>query len=191
MLNLVLFGPPGAGKGTQSENLVKHYGILHLSTGEVIRAEIAKQTKIGLQIQSVIEHGNLAPDNLVEEIIRNWIKENRQAKGFLFDGYPRTEPQAEHLEDILKDENLKLTRMLSLELPQDVLMQRLLERGKISGRSDDKEDVILNRFKEYEEKTAAVAKFYQAKNLYSKIDGLGSVDEVFSRLKAEIDRCLD
>lgn len=187
MLNIVLFGPPGAGKGTQSSQLTERYHLLYISTGDMLREEIAAQTELGKKAQDTITRGELVSDDLIVAIIEKRIKDNPKLKGILFDGFPRTVSQAHILEDLLKRFNSRLHCMLSLEVPQNILLERLLQRGKTSGRSDDKEDVILNRFKEYEEKTAPVAEFYKQAGLYTPIVGTGTLVEIFERLTLAID----
>ncbi len=188
MLNIVLFGPPGAGKGTQSQKLIERYRLLYISTGDMLREEIKAQTELGKQAQATIERGELVSDDLIGRIIEAKIAREPEVAGILFDGFPRKVSQAHMLEALLEKLHSRLHCMLSLEVPQDVLLQRLLERGKVSGRADDTEEVILNRFKEYEAKTAPVAEYYRQKGMYTAIKGTGTVEEIFERLTAEIDK---
>src|SRR5688500_18808373 len=161
MFNLILFGPPGSGKGTQSEKLIEKYGLIHLSTGDLLRRERANETQLGLEAKRYMDQGQLVPDAVVIGMIGSALDANPQAKGFLFDGFPRTVAQAEALDELLAGKNSAITLVLALEVSQEELVKRLLNRGKTSGRSDDtNEEVIRARLKEYEKKTAAVADFY-------------------------------
>ncbi len=189
MLNIVLFGPPGAGKGTQAEKLIAKYNLNHISTGEVIRQEIKNGTEVGKSIEDYIQKGELAPDSLVIEMIANFVKDNSDCAGNIFDGFPRTTHQAEKFDEIMKTNSLDVDVMLSLDVPDDSLVERLLLRGKDSGRADDSsEDVIRNRIAVYKEQTAIVANFYEAQGKHISVNGLGTIDEIFSRLCAEIDK---
>ncbi|HKK60121.1 MAG TPA: adenylate kinase [Salinivirga sp.] len=191
MLNIALFGPPGAGKGTQSKMLIEKYNLTYISTGDILREEIAEGTELGLKAKTVIEKGGLASDEIIVQIIEQKIKRNPYANGFLFDGFPRTIVQAYILEGMLFKMNTRLTCMLSLEVPKDELVKRLRERGKVSGRKDDNEEVIQNRLREYDQKTIPVASFYKDKHIYYGIEGRGSVDDVFQRLDDAIKRSLE
>lgn len=190
MLNIALFGPPGAGKGTQSKLLVKKYNLTYISTGDILRQEIAENSALGMQAKSIIEKGGLVSDEIIVQIIENKISKNLDAKGILFDGFPRTVVQAYILEGLLLKLGTSLTCMLSLEVPRDVLLNRMLERGRIEGRSDDTREVIENRFREYDAKTIPVAEFYKEKEKYFPINGVGTVDDVFQRLTKAIDETL-
>ncbi len=187
MLNIALFGPPGAGKGTQSKLLVKKYNLTYISTGDILRQEIAENTMLGNQAKSIIEKGGLVSDEIIVQIIENKIKQNLHANGILFDGFPRTVVQAYILEGLLLKLGTSLTCMLSLEVPREELMHRMLERGKIEGRTDDTREVIENRFREYDAKTIPVAEFYKEKGKYFPINGVGTIDDVFQRLTGAID----
>ncbi len=188
MYNLVLFGPPGAGKGTQAEKLIEKYGFNHISTGEVIRQEIKKGSDLGRSVQKYIESGQLAPDSLVIDIIANYVENNKDAKGNIFDGFPRTTVQAEAFDKIMAKNGTPVDMMLSLEVDDNILIERLLGRGKISGRADDcNEEVIRNRIDVYKAQTAVVADFYKKQNKHKAVNGVGTVDEVFARLCKEID----
>lgn len=188
MCNLVLFGPPGAGKGTQAEKLIEKYGFNHISTGEVIRQEIKKGSNLGRSVQKYIESGQLAPDSLVIDIIANYVENNKDAKGNIFDGFPRTTVQAEAFDKIMAKNGTPVDMMLSLEVDDNILIERLLGRGKISGRADDcNEEVIRNRIDVYKAQTAVVADFYKKQNKHKAVNGVGTVDEVFARLCKEID----
>jgi Adenylate kinase and related kinases len=188
MFNLILFGPPGSGKGTQSEKLIEKYGWIHLSTGDLLRKEIANQTKLGLEAKSLMDKGMLVPDAVVVGMIDSALTANPQAKGFLFDGFPRTVAQADALDKLLAGKNSEITAVLALEVGQEELVKRLLNRGKTSGRSDDtNEEVIRARIIEYENKTAAVADHYAKKGKVAKVKGEGSIDDIFHQLCKEID----
>ena len=182
-LNVVLFGPPGAGKGTQSEFLIKKYGLVHLSTGDLLRAEIKDETPLGVEAKEVMDRGELVGDHLVIGMIRNRIEANHQAAGFIFDGFPRTQAQAEALDEMLNSKSEPITAMLALEVPEAELIARLLKRGESSGRPDDRnEDVIRNRIAEYEKKTAPLKAYYSAQGKYKGINGVGSIAEITDRL---------
>ena len=191
MFNLVLFGPPGAGKGTQAEKLIKKYGFNHISTGEVIREQIRKGTELGLSVQSYIEKGLLAPDELVINIIADYVASHKDAKGNIFDGFPRTTVQAEAFDKIMNGNGTPVSVMLSLEVPDEELVKRLLLRGKESGRADDSnESVIRNRIDVYKAQTAVVADYYKPQGKFHAVNGLGTIDEIFDRLCTEIDSLL-
>lgn len=188
MLNIVLFGPPGAGKGTQAEKLQQKYGILHLSTGEVIRQEINRGTELGRLAAQQMEGGKLASDELVLGIIENYLQEHRTAPGVIFDGFPRTLPQAEAFDSMLQKIGTKVTVMLALEVPDEVVTERILTRGKTSGRADDQSlETIQNRIAVYKKQTAVVADFYKKQDKFRAINGVGTIDEIFDRLCAAID----
>jgi adenylate kinase len=187
MLNIVLFGPPGAGKGTQSAFLVEKFKLIHLSTGDLLRAEISAGTALGLEAKSLMDQGDLVPDTVVIGMIRNKIKNNPSAGGFIFDGFPRTIPQAEALDKLLEETGSAITAMLSLSVPEQELVKRLLLRGKDSGRSDDKdESIIKNRILEYNTKTAPVADYYNQQGKLRNINGVGSIEEITQSLLAAI-----
>ena len=188
MFNLILFGPPGSGKGTQSEKLIARYGLIHLSTGDLLRNEIARQTPLGLEAKNFMDKGRLVPDEVVIGMISSALDNNPNAKGFLFDGFPRTAAQAEALDKLLTLKQTSITVMLALEVGEEELVQRLLKRGKTSGRSDDtNEAIIRERIVEYHNKTAAVADYYLKFNKVVMVKGEGSVDEIFAGLCKEID----
>lgn len=187
MLNIVLFGPPGAGKGTQSEKLIEKFQLIHLSTGDLLRSEIAQQTELGMQAKLLMDKGELVPDAVVIGMIRSKLEHNQQAKGFIFDGFPRTAAQAEALDILLAEKNTSISCMLALEVDNEELTKRLLLRGKDSGRADDQnEDIIRNRIKEYNNKTAPLKDFYSAQNKFHAVNGIGSIDEIFDALCSEI-----
>jgi adenylate kinase len=188
MLNIVLFGPPGAGKGTQSEKLIEKYQLVHLSTGDILRNEIANGTPLGLEAKKLMDQGILVPDEVVIGMIDARIDANRNAKGFIFDGFPRTAAQADALDKLLARKNAAISMMLSLEVPKDELIRRLLNRGKDSGRPDDSnETVIEKRITEYNNKTAPLKDYYSKQQKYYGINGVGSVDEIFELLSERIE----
>lgn len=178
MLNIALFGPPGAGKGTQSEFLINKYNLFYISTGDLLRKEIANKTKLGLQAQSIITSGGLVSDEIIVQIIEKTITENPDSNGFLFDGFPRTYIQAYILEGLMINLNTSLNCLVSLEVEDEVSVSRLLNRGKTSGRTDDNELVIRNRLREYHDKTLPVLKFYKDKGIYFGVKGDQSIDKV-------------
>lgn len=183
MLNIVLFGPPGCGKGTQSEKLIEKYQLVHLSTGDILRAEIANNTKLGLEAKAFMDKGQLVTDQVVIGMIASKIDNNKSAKGFIFDGFPRTTAQAEALDVMLAERNIPVKCMLSLEVEKEELVKRLLNRGLTSGRADDQNpEIIENRIKEYNAKTAPVIQFYEKQGKFRPIKGMGSIDEIFDRL---------
>ncbi|MGV8095637.1 MAG: adenylate kinase [Mangrovibacterium sp.] len=187
MLNIVLFGPPGAGKGTQAEFLIQRFGLIHLSTGDLLRREIAGSTTLGIEAKRFMDKGELVPDSVVIGIIKNILHANKEAKGFIFDGFPRTVTQAEALDNLLNGNGTPVLGMLSLEVEKEELILRLQNRGITSGRQDDQDvAVIENRISVYHEKTAPLKNYYAAQNKYFSIDGMGSIDEIASRLKETV-----
>ena len=181
--------PPGSGKGTQSEKLMARYGLKHLSTGDLLRSEIASQTPLGLEAKKLMDQGQLVPDEVVIGMIRSALANNPQAKGFLFDGFPRTKAQSEALDALLGQYNAAINVVLALKVSEEELVKRLLNRGLTSGRSDDsKEDVIRARIIEYHNKTSAVADYYQQFNKVEMVQGEGNVEEIFDLLCAAIDK---
>ncbi|MFO7830183.1 MAG: adenylate kinase [Bacteroidales bacterium] len=190
MFNIALFGPPGAGKGTQSRKLIEKYNLAYISTGDILREEIAEGSELGLRAKSVIEKGDLVSDEIIVQIIEKKIKTNTEVNGFLFDGFPRTVVQAYILEGLLIKMNTTLNCMISLEVPQENLMKRMLERAKKENRSDDTDDVIKNRLEEYKNKTVPVAEFYKDKGIYYAVDGMGSIDDIFERITNVVEHTL-
>lgn len=189
MLNLVLFGPPGAGKGTQSEKLIAKYKLVHLSTGDILRAEIKNNTPLGLKAQEFMNQGLLVPDEVVINMIDNKMDEYPSAKGFIFDGFPRTVPQAKALDQLLNAKGTPIKGMVALEVPEEELVKRLLNRGKDSGRADDQdENLIRKRIQEYNSKTVPVADFYNSQSKYSGINGIGEIEEIFSNICSIVDK---
>ena len=193
MLNIALFGAPGAGKGTQSKMLIEKYHLTYIATGDILRQEIAAQTELGMQAKDIINRGGLVPDELIVQIIEKIIEKDEQSNttgGILFDGFPRTVVQAYILDGLMHRLNRRLLCMLSLDVPKDELIRRMLERAKTQNRSDDNEEVIKNRFNEYYLKTIPVASFYEKKGTYYSVDGIGSIEEVFHRLTTKIEESL-
>lgn len=191
MFNLILFGPPGSGKGTQSEQLIERYGLKHISTGDLLRSEISRQTALGLEAMKFMDKGQLVPDEVVIGMISSALDENPAAKGFLFDGFPRTAAQAEALDKLLELKKSSIAVMLALDVSEEELIKRLEKRGQTSGRSDDtNQQVIKARIVEYHNKTAPVAGYYRNFNKVVMIKGEGSINEIFESLCAEIDKRL-
>jgi adenylate kinase len=191
MFNLILFGPPGSGKGTQSEKIIEKYGLIHLSTGDLLRSQIAQQTPLGLEAKKLMDKGQLVPDEVVVGMISSALEANPDAKGFLFDGFPRTASQAASLDNLLELKEAPISVMLALEVSEEELIKRILKRGESSGRSDDRdENIIAARVKEYKDKTEAVADYYRNSNKVVMIPGEGSVQDIFDRLSTEIENRL-
>lgn len=188
MTNLVLFGPPGAGKGTQAEVLKEKYDLVHISTGDVFRYNIKNATTLGMKAKSFIDQGQLVPDSVTIDMLEAEVEKNADAKGFIFDGFPRTEAQADALASLLARKNTAVTAMVALEVDDEVLVQRLLERGKTSGRADDADEhVIRNRIKVYYAETAILKNYYESQSKYHGVDGVGSVVDITKRLSGVID----
>lgn len=189
MYNLILFGPPGSGKGTQSEKLVEKYDLVHLSTGDLLRAEIAKKTPLGNEAKKLIDKGQLVPDEMVVGIIDNCLEEHKNASGFLFDGFPRTVNQAKSLDKLLALKKTAIDSVLLLNVDDDDLVKRIIHRGKTSGRPDDiNEEIIRKRFAIYHRDTEPVANYYHEKKLLKIVNGSGSIEETFAALCREIER---
>ena len=189
MFNLILFGPPGSGKGTQSEKIIEKYNLIHLSTGDLLRSQIAQQTALGLEAKKLMDKGQLVPDEVVVGMISTALEENPQAKGFLFDGFPRTAAQAEALDSLLEIKKTPVKVMLALDVSEDELVKRILKRGQSSGRTDDTDEAIIaERVAEYKNKTEAVADYYRKTDKVVMVPGEGSIDEIFERLSAEIEK---
>lgn len=182
MLNIVLFGPPGAGKGTQSQKLIEKYGLIHLSTGDLLRSEISKGTELGLKAKKLMDEGMLVPDDVVIGMIESKIADNRTSPGFIFDGFPRTVPQAEALDNLLLKYDEGITCMIALQVDEQELVKRLLHRGKTSGRPDDADETLIQkRVTEYNTKTTPVANYYAQQNKFYAINGIGEIEEIFAK----------
>jgi adenylate kinase len=187
MFNIVIFGPPGSGKGTQSTKLAEKYGIIHISTGDLFRAEIKSESELGLRVKGVIERGELVSDGLLVDLLRSAMEKHPGAGGFLFDGYPRTLQQAHDLEALLKDYNGDVDVVLALDVHDSELMGRLLKRAQIEGRKDDTEEIIGNRLNVYHSQTKPLMSHYDKKGKLKKVDGIGGINDIFASLCAEID----
>ena len=189
MLNIVLFGPPGAGKGTQSQKLITQYNLVHLSTGDLLRAQIAEGTELGLTAKKLMDEGLLVPDEVVIGMIGHALKANAQAKGFIFDGFPRRVTQAESLDRLMAEHNTSISCMIALEVAEEELVTRLLERGKTSGRPDDQdESKIRLRVNVYNTETAQVAGYYAEQNKFYAINGIGSIEGIFAQICGVVDQ---
>ena len=189
MTNLVLFGKPGAGKGTQAAFLKDKYNLVHISTGDIFRYNIKNETKLGKLAQSYMDKGDLVPDEVTIQMLQEEVEKNPNAEGFIFDGFPRTIAQAEALDAFLTSKGMRIHGTLALEADDEILIKRLVERGKVSGRTDDQdEEKIRNRFTEYNEKTAPLIAFYQAQGKYHPINGIGTIEEITTRLSETIDK---
>ncbi|PIE99667.1 MAG: adenylate kinase [Polaribacter sp.] len=189
MKNIVLFGPPGAGKGTQAEFLKEKYNLVHISTGDVFRFNIKNQTELGKLAKSYMDKGDLVPDTVTINMLKAEVEKNADANGFIFDGFPRTESQSRALDKFLEEKGQAISGMVALEVPEDLLVERLLKRGETSGRPDDQdENKIRNRFNEYETKTAVLKDYYAAQNKYYGVNGVGSIEEITERLCAVFDK---
>lgn len=190
MFNLVLFGPPGSGKGTQSEQIVKSYQLQHISTGDLLRDEVSRHTPLGIEAKKYMDQGMLVPDEVVIGMISGKIDDAPSARGFVFDGFPRTRNQAEALDKLLEFKNTKIHLVLALEVPEQELIDRLVNRGITSGRSDDTEEVITKRIKEYHAKTEPVARYYADHGKLERVTGNHTIEETFKTLSKHINKYL-
>lgn len=188
MINLILFGPPGSGKGTQAAKLVEKYGLLHISTGDLFRYEIGHKTPLGVEAKSYIDKGALVPDEVTIGMLRNKVEANPDVPGYIFDGFPRTTPQSEALDKLLAERSDSVSRLVMLSVPDEEIVQRLLLRGETSGRADDKnEEVIRKRIQVYKNETTPVYDYYDEKEKSTTVDGIGQIDEIFDRICTVID----
>ncbi len=188
MINIVLFGKPGAGKGTQAEFLKEKYNLIHISTGDVFRYNLKNDTELGKKARTYMDNGDLVPDALTIQMLQDEVEKHPDTEGFLFDGFPRTLAQADALDEFLKSKNWEVTATVALEADDNILVQRLLERGKTSGRPDDQdEEKIRNRYQEYNEKTAPLTEYYNKQNKFYPVNGIGSIAEITERLSNVID----
>ncbi|MBE6194936.1 MAG: adenylate kinase [Rikenellaceae bacterium] len=191
MLNIVLFGAPGCGKGTQSELLERRFSLCHISTGNIIREQIAAQTELGLQMKAYIERGELAPDQLVIDMVADYVAKHKEGVGVIYDGFPRTTAQAEAFDKILAQHGEKVAVMINMEVPEEELVKRILLRGKDSGRADDQsEEIIRNRIDVYNAQTAVVADYYSAQGKYESVPSLGTIEEVAERIAKVVEKYL-
>lgn len=187
MLNIVIFGPPGSGKGTQSENLIKKYNLAHISTGDLLRKEISTNTQLGALAKSHMDKGELVPDDVIIGMIDSYLDKMGDVNGVIFDGFPRTVAQAQALKDLLASYKTSVAVCLNLEVPNDELMTRLIERGKTSGRSDDNEETIKARLDVYDKQTKPVLEFYKKEGVAVNIKGVGSIDAIFADIADAVD----
>ena len=187
MLNIVLFGPPGSGKGTQAEKIIEKYKLVHISTGDLLRSEVAAQTELGLKAKAIMDKGELVSDGIVIGMIKNKIEETKEGKGFIFDGFPRTVEQARALRNLLSAYDEHVAVMISLTVPREELVKRLEKRGKDEGRSDDNLETINNRIDVYERQTMPVTYYYEKMHKHVAVDGLGKIDQIFKRIVKVID----
>jgi len=188
MLNLILFGPPGAGKGTQAAKLAEKFSLIHISTGDILRAEIRLQTPLGLKVKSVMDAGHLVSDELLIEIMESVFRKHSNANGFVFDGFPRTLHQANALDEMLRRLNAPISVVIGLEVEEEELIRRLINRSKEQGRMDDNEEIVRHRLVQYHQHTKPLMDFYRQRDLFRQIYGIGTKDEIFQLLCKEIDQ---
>ncbi len=188
MYNIIIFGPPGSGKGTQSIKLAEKYGLTHISTGDIFRSEIKAKSPLGLRVQSIIENGELVSDELLVDLLRSAMQKHPGTEGFLLDGYPRTIQQARDLEVLLTELNGGVNVVLALDVPDDELMERLLKRAQVEGRKDDTEEVISNRLNVYHSQTKPLMAHYDGQGKMKSVHGVGTIDEIFNRLCEKVDK---
>jgi adenylate kinase len=186
MLNLVFFGPPGVGKGTQAANVAKHFGLIHVSTGDILRNEIERETPLGLEVKDAMHRGELVPDALLIKIMEQVCDQHKDANGFVFDGFPRTLMQAEALDELMQRKKCKVQKVISLQVPEKELLQRLIKRAAEQGRKDDTEEVIKNRLVIYRKHTEPLIAYYKEKGIFVEINGVGTVQEVFDSICAVV-----
>lgn len=190
MLNIVIFGAPGSGKGTQSDKIIEHYNLLHISTGDVLRDNIKRGTELGKTAKGYIDQGQLVPDELIIDLLAQVLDENKEnaREGVIFDGFPRTIPQAEALEQLLADRGTQIDAVVGLEVPEDELIRRILLRGQQSGRSDDNEDTARKRLETYHNQTSPLKAYYEQQGKYRSINGLGTIDGIFELIKEALSK---
>jgi adenylate kinase len=188
MLNIVLFGPPGSGKGTQASRIIEKYKLVHISTGDLLRQEVEDGTALGMKAKAIMDSGELVPDKIVIGMIRKKLEEYQDGPGFIFDGFPRTVEQARELRKALTDFDERVTLMISLTVPREELVTRLLKRGKETGRSDDNPETINNRIDVYDRQTIPVAYYYDKMHKHHQVDGVGSIDKIFDRIVEVIEK---
>lgn len=191
MLNILIFGPPGSGKGTQSLNIIKKYNLIHFSTGNIFREEIKKQSKVGILAKKYIDKGCLVPDKIVVDIISKNINSKNETKGFVFDGFPRTLRQAEFFDDFMNKRNTPVSLVISIEVEEQELYNRILHRAKDSDRSDDNLKIIKNRIKVYKKQTEPLIKYFKAQDKYCPVNGMADIDTVFNRITNVIDNYIE
>ncbi|MEM9672763.1 MAG: adenylate kinase [Cyclobacteriaceae bacterium] len=189
MLNIVLFGPPGAGKGTQSQKLIEEFQLTHISTGDLFRKHLGEGTELGKRAQAFMDEGRLVPDQLVIDMVDEKLQAENNSHGIIFDGFPRTITQAKALDDLLNQKNTPITGMIALSVPDEELINRIVERGKTSGRVDDQDEAkIATRLQVYKSETLPVANYYEAQERYESIDGVGSIDDIYDRIKEALQK---
>jgi len=187
MINIVLFGPPGSGKGTQSDNIIKKFNLTHISTGDLFRKHLEEGTELGILAQQYMDDGNLVPDEIVINMVADKLKENNESEGYIFDGFPRTVPQAKVLDQLLEDLEMPINLTIALEVDDNELKNRILERGKTSGRVDDQSlEKVENRIRVYNEETLPIANYYKIQNKFFSINGVGSIDEIANNISRVI-----
>jgi adenylate kinase len=187
MFNLVIFGPPGAGKGTQSAKIIEKYNLAHISTGDLFRMHISQETDLGKKVKQLLAEGILVPDDITIDMLEREVDANSQASGFIFDGFPRTVPQAEALDKFLEGKNYQIDLVLQLDVPEEEIKLRIAERQKVSGRADDSADKLIKRIDEYFQKTVQVLPYYEEQGKLVKVQGVGEIDEIFNAICKEID----
>ena len=187
MFNMILFGPPGSGKGTQSLRIAEKYNLVHISTGDIFRREIKNRSPLGIQVQNIIENGELVPDELLVDILRSALQQAGNPAGFVFDGFPRTIPQAENLDELLLESDNKVSLVLALDVDEEEVVTRLLKRAQLEGRKDDTEEVIRNRMKVYHSQTSPLMEYYEKQGKFVSLPGVGSIDDIFAAICKVID----
>ncbi len=190
MFNVIMFGPPGSGKGTQSIMVAEKYGLSHISTGDLLRSEVKNGTELGLRVKSILESGELVPDELLIDIFKSAMEKHAGTKGFVFDGFPRTIPQVHDLDQAMAEAKSSISLVICLDVDDEEIISRLLKRAEIQGRKDDTEEVIRNRLSVYQEQTAPLIDFYKEQQKYVCVDGVGSIDDIFSLICGAINRLI-